>query len=288
MRNFISYALFPALVLLGIFLHYTLLDYQIHSLLRAPVFLFSFGIVLFVIELIFPFRKEWNSSDNKEAEDIGHTILSNFISMPLGRYFLMTNVSLMAFHFRNAFDFELWSRVMPVAVQVMLIYLIAEFGRYWGHRWRHTTWMWRFHVVHHNPTKLGVIKSPRFSIAERFTEPMFSYAILLFLGAPFELVSLYSVPSAIMGLIVHSNIDLKLGFLEHVINGPGCHRLHHSQDGQQRDSNYGSVLVVWDRVFGTYASPFKHQTPEKMGIKGDPVPESFIRQVLFGFGATKI
>ena len=103
---------------------------------------------------------------------------------------------------------------------------------------------------------------------------------LMVLGAPNEVIAGYVIPNTLLGLIAHSNLEVRMGFLERVIMGPGAHRLHHSSDLEKGNSNFGSALVLWDRLFGTYISPQERGSPARVGIESDSTPRTFVAQVL--------
>ena len=77
------------------------------------------------------------------------------------------------------------------------------------------------------------------------------------IGAPPDALALYLVSTAIHGFFQHCNIDLRLGPLIHVFSMAELHRWHHARTGRGAIFNYGGILIIWDRLFGTYEAVAK-------------------------------
>lgn len=143
----------------------------------------------------------------------------------------------------------------PVVVGV-LSFLILDSYRYGWHCLMHF-WPigWRFHRVHHSELAMNISTAYRFNAIE----VMASYIPLVFLfwlfGIKPEYVFIYEVLFVVVEVFQHSNwaispkIDRALTVL---IVTPNYHRVHHSQIVKETDSNFGSLLTIWDRLFGTY------------------------------------
>ncbi|MBK7892043.1 MAG: sterol desaturase family protein [Bdellovibrionales bacterium] len=178
----------------------------------------------------------------------------------------------------------IWPTQWPLFFQIVLVYLIAELGRYWQHRLMHLhPKLWQYHRLHHSIDRMGVLKTSRSHIMERIFQQVFMFSCLLVIGTPTDVMLYYIIPNSFLGMIDHSNIDLKLGYLEYIIMGPGGHRLHHSQDMIHGNSNFGSALMFWDMIFGTFINPLKTTPPDRVGIKNDPMPIGFVDQIVDGF-----
>jgi sterol desaturase/sphingolipid hydroxylase (fatty acid hydroxylase superfamily) len=128
-----------------------------------------------------------------------------------------------------------------------------DFIYYWNHRWMHTArWMWAHHVVHHS--------SQRFNLSTALRQPI---AESLGVFAPYGVMCLAGIrPSQIetargINLLYqywfHTDAVRRLGPLEAVFNTASHHRVHHGSNRRYIDRNHGSILIVWDRLFGTFA-----------------------------------
>jgi sterol desaturase/sphingolipid hydroxylase (fatty acid hydroxylase superfamily) len=128
-----------------------------------------------------------------------------------------------------------------------------DFLYYWNHRLMHETRaMWAFHVVHHS--------SQRYNLSTALRQPV---AESLGLFAPYGLMSLGGIRPAHVELArgvnllyqywFHTDAVRSLGPLEKVLNTASHHRVHHASNQRYIDRNHGSILIVWDRLFGTFA-----------------------------------
>jgi exosortase len=148
---------------------------------------------------------------------------------------------------------------LPFASQLILTFLLLDFWRYWEHRWFHQVrLLWRFHLVHHSDTEIDVTTSERHHPLEFLLGTATILVLIGTLGLPAPAIGLYLLAATVVTLYSHANLrlpvdlDRKLGQL---IVTPAVHAMHHSALQAQTDSNYGSVLTVWDRLFGTYVDP---------------------------------
>jgi sterol desaturase/sphingolipid hydroxylase (fatty acid hydroxylase superfamily) len=170
-------------------------------------------------------------------------------------------------------------------LQVVLLFLLADLGRYVQHRAMHEVpFLWRFHVLHHSCAALTVFKTSRNHIVERFFQQPFLFGPAIALGAGPEVILPFVVVNSMLGVFDHSNVDFRLGPLEYVLMGPNAHRIHHSIDEKEGNTNFGTALVVWDILFGTYTSPGSRARAGKgkieVGVVGDPTSPGFFGQVL--------
>ena len=144
----------------------------------------------------------------------------------------------------------------PLAAQVVLMILGADFLRYWLHRAMHThPLLWRLHAVHHAPERLYWLNVGRFHPVDKAIQFLFDSLPFILLGVGADVVALYFVFYAINGFYQHSNGDVRLGLLNHLISGPELHRWHHSRVAAESNTNYGNNLIVWDILFGTRFLP---------------------------------
>lgn len=131
-------------------------------------------------------------------------------------------------------------------------FLAVEFTYYWFHRWSHlVNWMWATHAVHHSANEMTLPAAIRLGWTN-----IISGGWLLFLG----LVVIGFPPVVVIGLLganllyqygLHTEAIGKLGPIEWVLNTPSHHRAHHASDQAYLDCNFGGVLIVFDRLFGT-------------------------------------
>lgn len=162
-------------------------------------------------------------------------------------------------------NFAPWQ--MPINIwTVLLAMLVIDFIYYWEHRNAHRMRLrWTQHAVHHSSREMNMLISFRAGAFETFTAAPF-YFPLVFLGFPPVLIFFGAIVVIGYQTWLHTEVIGKLGPLEGVFNTPSNHRVHHSCDGKNLGKNYGSVLIIWDRLFGTYQA--EEETP-KYGLHRD-------------------
>ena len=149
------------------------------------------------------------------------------------------------------------------------IFVALEFCYYWFHRVSHRTrWFWSAHVIHHSSEHMNLTTAMRQSMLYPITGWWLFFMPLVVLGVPVSVVFfLYGVDLAYQ-YFVHTEAVGKLpAWFEAIFVTPSHHRVHHGRNPQYIDRNYGGVLIVFDRLFGTFAE-------EK-----EPVDYGIIRQI---------
>ena len=148
---------------------------------------------------------------------------------------------------------------LSLALQFVLTFLVLDAWKYWEHRMYHRLrLLWRMHLVHHSDTHLDVTTSERHHPFEVLLGTGTLVALIVALGLPAAALGAYLLIATIIALLSHGNVHLPRALdraLRHVIVTPGFHAIHHSDQPSQTDSNYGAVLTLWDRLFGTYIDP---------------------------------
>ena len=146
------------------------------------------------------------------------------------------------------------------------LFIGQEFCYYWFHRAAHRTrWFWCNHAVHHSPNELNLSAAYRIGILSRASGSSAFYVPLIWLGfeprVVFEMLSL----NLLYQFWIHATWIPKLGWLELVLNTPSAHRVHHAANLEYLDANYGGVLIVFDRLFGTYRAE-RDDVPCRYGL----------------------
>jgi sterol desaturase/sphingolipid hydroxylase (fatty acid hydroxylase superfamily) len=148
-----------------------------------------------------------------------------------------------------------------------LVWVVAFFGvdlcYYWWHRLSHeVNLLWAAHVVHHQSEDYNLAVALRQSILTSFTAVPF-YAPLALVGVPVLVFSSMYALSTLYQFWIHTELVGKLGWLEEWLNTPSHHRVHHAINPRYLDKNYGAVLIVWDRIFGTFV---REEEPPVYGV----------------------
>lgn len=134
-----------------------------------------------------------------------------------------------------------------------LLFVGQEFCYYWYHRASHRVRvMWCTHAVHHSPNQLTLAAAYRLGWTAFFSGAIYFFLPLILLGFSPRVVFACLAINLLYQFWLHATWIPKLGPLEYVFNTPSAHRVHHAANLDYLDANYGGVLIVFDRLFGTY------------------------------------
>jgi sterol desaturase/sphingolipid hydroxylase (fatty acid hydroxylase superfamily) len=123
---------------------------------------------------------------------------------------------------------------------------------YFNHRFMHESrYMWAIHEVHHSSERYNLSTALRQPVADAFGT-FLPYSALSLLGIRPELVSTARGINLLYQYWIHTDTIHSLGPFENVLNTPSHHRVHHGSNREYIDRNHGSILILWDRLFGTF------------------------------------
>lgn len=137
----------------------------------------------------------------------------------------------------------------------VLCFLLEDLAYYWFHRISHENrWFWASHVVHHSSRFYNLSTALRQTWTGKLTLGIVFWLPLVFLGFPPEMVFLFMGTSLLYQFWIHTEAIGRLGPLEWVLNTPSHHRVHHAVNPRYLDANYAGILIVWDRLFGSFVA----------------------------------
>lgn len=155
-------------------------------------------------------------------------------------------------------EHRLFTQSLDEVGAVLLLFVGLEFLYYWYHRTSHTVrWFWASHSVHHSPNQLNLAAAYRLGWFGKFTGTSLFFTPLVLLGFTPVTVLTALFLNLLYQFWLHADWVPKLGWLEYVLNTPSSHRVHHARNPAYLDANFGGVLIVFDRLFGTYVSERK-------------------------------
>ena len=141
-----------------------------------------------------------------------------------------------------------------------------EFCYYWYHRAAHRVrWFWCTHAIHHSPNQLNLSAAYRFGWTGRLTGSLAFFMLAPLLGMPPRIVLMLLSLNLLYQFWIHATWIPRLGPLEWFLNTPSAHRVHHASNLEYLDGNYGGVLIVFDRLFGTYIAE-RRDVPCRYGL----------------------
>ena len=216
----------------------------------APIFTF-----LIICEFLYGyFRNKNNYRLNDTFTSISLGMISRFPSyLKLGVQGLVYAWIYQSFNFGilNSYDPYVW----------VLAFVLYDLSYYWLHRCHHEIKiLWASHVVHHHGEEFNLSTALRQTGTDFLFKWIF-YCPLLLLGVPPEIFVTVAALNLIYQFWVHTEHIDRLGILDYILVTPSNHRIHHAQNKEYVDANYGGVFILWDRLFGTFIDERKDLKP---------------------------
>ncbi|WP_412104867.1 sterol desaturase family protein [Vibrio mediterranei] len=150
------------------------------------------------------------------------------------------------------FGWKLFDINMSLSMFLALM-VLQDFFYYWFHRASHRIrWMWAAHVVHHSSENMNFSTAFRQSLMYPLAGMWLFWMPLVIIGFDPKWVVFVVLLNLGLQFFVHTQWIRRLGPLEWVINTPSHHRVHHGVNAQYIDKNYAGILIIWDRMFGTF------------------------------------
>ena len=258
------------------------MDLEAFALANEPVIRLAFFLVVFAViglwEFLAPRRALTVSKTMRWASNLGLVALNTLL---LRLVFPLAAAGIAAFAVANGwgllnhFQVPFWIAV-PVAVVAM------DFVIWLQHVMVHAVpALWRLHRVHHADLDYDVTTGARFHPIEIALSMLIKLATIAVLGPPVLAVVIFEVLLNATAMFNHGNIRLPVAFdavLRWVVVTPDMHRVHHSIEDDETNSNFGFNLPWWDRLFGTYrAQPRAGHQAMTIGILGHGDPREVAR-----------
>ncbi|NTW48245.1 MAG: sterol desaturase family protein [Chlorobiales bacterium] len=226
------------------------------------------ALVYMVLERIFPYDRRQKVLRNGYFNDlVMYTLVQSYVlGIAIGWLIeWMDNQSgLSRLHLVS--DWPVWG-------QLLFFTITHDLYIYGMHRWMHENkYLWRIHEAHHSVTDVDWLAGSRSHALEIMLNQTIEFAPIVLLGAAPEVAIYKGVIDAVWGMFIHANLDVRLGPLAYVINGPEQHRWHHAIDPPRGKVNYGTKLALWDTMFGTLTL-FDHK-PQGYGLANKKYPLS--------------
>lgn len=221
----------------------------------------ALGFVAAIVEMLWYLGKKDAGYDIKSAlASLAEGIGSRFFPLILPMYFLV-NLPVI-----STWEYRLFT-IESSPVSLFILFLMVDLSYYWEHRLAHTIrWFWTSHEVHHTTEQLTLADGGRVS----WTGPLVGLFVfrlpLVFVGFDPNWVFAITTWVSLYQFFVHVQWFPKVPFLDAFMATPSNHRVHHAKALDMQSKNYGGVLIVWDRLFGTYV-PEPEQRFE-YGLKG--------------------
>ena len=213
--------------------------------------IYTYGIPLIILliisELIYSHIYKLKYYKSKDSAAAFGLLLGNY-AVNLG-----TKGSILVLYF-YLYNYRLLTinDLMPVWMVWILTFVVIDFVYYWYHRCSHRVrFFWAVHMNHHSSEEMNFTVSLRQAWFGSLTKVPFFISMPL-IGFDPLITAVAGVASTLWGVVGHTQWINKLGPLEYIFVTPSSHRVHHGSNEEYLDKNYGNLLIIWDRLFGTF------------------------------------
>ena len=222
-------------------------------------------LLLVLIERLAPLSPAWGMTRGSFRRDLKY-LVSSGITIAVVRGGFGTLAIWLGAHHQGLLA------QTSAAASVVIFFLVFEFFQYWFHRLSHSgrgaigRFLWNAHLAHHLPDRVYVVMHGVFHPVNALISALLLQSCLLLLGLSPQAVFAAMLIIDLQTMISHFNVDVRAGWLNYVFIGTELHRYHHSENVEQAQ-NYGTVIALWDLVFGTFVYR-PENPPERLGLDG--------------------
>jgi|CXWL01.1.fsa_nt_gi sterol desaturase/sphingolipid hydroxylase (fatty acid hydroxylase superfamily) len=192
--------------------------------------------------------------DDYELKDTVTSLGVSVLMSAFGVIALVLRIAIYTLAFEAA-ALGLWSLASPWTWVIGL--LLYDFSYYWQHRMGHeVNLLWASHVVHHSSDRFNLATALRVPSASMHLWTWIFALPLAVLGVPPVVYAVASLLNLLYQFWIHTERVGRLGWFDRWFGSPSNHRVHHGVNERYLDKNYGGILMLWDRMFGTYEIEF--------------------------------
>ncbi len=221
----------------------------------ALKFVLPIFILLMVIELIVAKYKKKDVIKSMDAVSSLTSGLTNILFKTLGLTVYIFSYDFLLEHF-------VVFKVQSIALHYFIGFIVLDFYVYWWHRWRHQyNILWNEHLIHHSSEEYNLPVALRQTISDIVNPATFLLLPAAIFGVSLDVIIVLGVVMLFGGFWYHTQLIDKMGFLEKIIVTPSHHRIHHAINPIYIDRNFGGILIVWDKLFGTFQAELPDVKP---------------------------
>ena len=278
-------------VILGIkeFFYWPLLV-RMKNIVLTPTFVIILAATL-LLERLFPADKNQKPFSLSFAHDIVWFFLQtigNTIIVATYVYFLETYYKSHLTHL----TITIWNQY-PEWVAMAAWIIVTDFLYYLQHYINHKVPVfWYFHTIHHSQKNINFFTDFRYHMLEYVVRYTILTVPMLMFDIDAKKITYFLIFQTWYTRFYHGNIRTNLGVLRYILVTPQSHRIHHSKEGRHRDKNFGSILSIWDYLFGTQHRGYEeypetgiddHQFPHEASFKGISLIVTPLKQLIYPF-----
>jgi sterol desaturase/sphingolipid hydroxylase (fatty acid hydroxylase superfamily) len=245
------------------------------------------SLVVFVLEILFPWRKNQAIIRKDFWLDVFYMFF-NFFILNLIILMALSNVTAQVLNdFLSNFNLQMASFQLinlseyPKIISLLLFFIVSDFVQWNTHRMLHRVpFLWNFHKTHHSVKQMGFAAHLRYNWVEPIIYKSMLYIPLAIIGGfTIEDVFIVHFFTIAIGHLNHANLGWDYGFFKYIFNNPKMHIWHHTKEmPNQFGVNFALTLSIWDYIFKTNFIP-KDGRDNELGFSGDEnFPKNFIDQ----------
>jgi sterol desaturase/sphingolipid hydroxylase (fatty acid hydroxylase superfamily) len=219
------------------------------------IFTLPIVLTLILVEVLWARRVRKSTYSWRESLASGGIAIGHHITNAMFGFIPITAYTLVWQHRLFTIDLnQIWA--------IGLLFLGVEFCYYWYHRTAHTVrWLWVTHAVHHSATYLNLSAAYRLGWTGWLSGNFLFFLPLCWLGFHPIAITMTLALNLMYQFWIHTEFISKLGSIEWILNTPSHHRVHHASNPEYLDRNYGGVLIIFDRLFGTFTQERADRRP---------------------------
>jgi alkylglycerol monooxygenase len=233
--------------------------------------LIALAVPFFLLALLIELAIDrYRGSGLYRVNDAINSLSAGTLSTTFGYFTRLLPAVIWAYVLQNFAVIEVdpsWFDFSPSGLALWALALLSfDFCYYWSHRMGHEiSILWASHAVHHQSEDYNLSTALR-QTSTGFLFTWIFYLPLFVLGMPFEVFVTVNALDLIYQFWVHTQLVGKLGWMDRVFVTPSNHRVHHAQNAMYIDRNYGGILILWDRLFGTFQEELDEE-PVIFGVR---------------------
>jgi sterol desaturase/sphingolipid hydroxylase (fatty acid hydroxylase superfamily) len=241
---------------------------------------------LLMLAVFVPLERLFPNRRSRFRRRAWRTDVAYFVTNHLGLHIVALTTGFAAGHLLGFTSVDRWQphvQSLPLAVQVLLLFVVVDLVQYWVHRAYHQVLvLWPVHAIHHSSESLDALAGSRVHILETLGTRTLLFAAIQLIGASDDAFAIFGVVATLHATLIHSNLRLPWGPLRYVVVTPEYHHWHHSSDTVAIDKNYAGYFPLFDLLFGTYYFP-AGAWPERYGVIDEDIPRSLLGQLAYPF-----
>ncbi len=204
-------------------------------------------IILIIVEVIYALKTQRELYEVKDA--------ATSISLGLGNLFIgIATKAFILLFFVWIYEHRLFTIPHTIWWAWVLCFFADDFSYYWFHRISHNVrWFWASHVVHHSSEKYNLAAALRQTWTGNLTGSFLFWSWMPLVGFHPAMIMLMQSVSLLYQFWIHTEaVDKCPKWFEFIFNTPSHHRVHHGSDIEYLDKNHAGILIIWDRMFGSF------------------------------------